>query len=529
MTLRVYTGLPATGKTSTMISEMKQRSESGGNVVLFLSSEHEELTRRPNVKPGGLMGSRVPGAKYEIDHVVDTGQAASILETLTPGTLAVFDEAQYFRPEITRAWEKAVDKHIDIYVGTPSQAQLDALTGTDHERVHLEVDCSCGLRKATKVIYDDDLTYPTHLCDQCFEERMTTDMDQLLADVKEAKPFPGELHTYQPFFEVPMDGWELVRGDSPQRLDIIRQAVLRCAAVKSLLDEPVAQPTFVDLGCCSGFFSDGMTHMGFKSSGVDVDEDFIDWGTRLARIKGQSINYQKSDLFKFLTESEDSYDVISTFATVQWVMDQHGYEAGITCFKRMFEKAKHICVVEMGYTTEEIYQDKIKDKPEEIDRDWVLKMLSELGDFAAVEVHPSGENGIWRDIFVGFKEDPTPEPLQESISADAAVQISNTSGLWSDDWVAASFEVYLKATADCSNLSLEGWRPDDSGECEITVSVAGSSLPSVQVNGGVFEISHEVNLPENRLFRLAVSCSNSIDAPDDDRDLAFVLRRLSIS
>ena len=60
-----------------------------------------------------------------------------------------------------------------------------------------------------------------------------------------------------------------------------------------------------------------------------------------------------------------------------------------------------ICVVEMGYTAEPIYRDKITDRPMEIDRRWVLNLMEQSGHFDTIELHPTGENGIWRDIFVG--------------------------------------------------------------------------------------------------------------------------------
>ena len=98
MSLQVFTGLPATGKTSAIIDAMNDRKAQGGQVVLVLSNEHEELTRRPNVRAGGLMGCRDANKQYPIDHVVETKEATRLLATAAPGTLMVFDEAQYFSP-----------------------------------------------------------------------------------------------------------------------------------------------------------------------------------------------------------------------------------------------------------------------------------------------------------------------------------------------------------------------------------------------------------------------------------------------
>jgi len=200
-----------------------------------------------------------------------------------------------------------------------------------------------------------------------------------------------------------------VRGDSQARLNIILEATNRSEAIKELLNNSGNQPTFLDLGCCSGFFADGMNHHGFRTTGVDVGKHFIEWAEKLASLKGQAITYKKQDAYDYLSELDTEFDVVSTFATIQWVMAQNDYEKGLECFKMLFAKTKHIAIVEMGYNTEEIYRDRIPGAPV-IDGDWVRKMMEDLGDFESIEFHPSGENGIWRDVFVGFKKQPGSDP-----------------------------------------------------------------------------------------------------------------------
>ena len=155
----------------------------------------------------------------------------------------------------------------------------------------------------------------------------------------------------------------------------------RAELVQEKLSDPVKQPSFIDLGCCSGFFSQGMAEQGFRSHGVDVAEHFIDWANQVAFSRGHAIDYRREDLLDFLRASDRTYDVVSTFATVQWVMDQRGYDAGIECFQRIFENTSSICIVEMGYTNEDIYKEKIKDRPAEIDRQWVMNLMESSAKF----------------------------------------------------------------------------------------------------------------------------------------------------
>jgi len=65
MSLQVYEGLPASGKTKAIISEMDRRRSLGDQVMLILSNEHEELTRRPNVREGGKMRCRDSTKKFQ--------------------------------------------------------------------------------------------------------------------------------------------------------------------------------------------------------------------------------------------------------------------------------------------------------------------------------------------------------------------------------------------------------------------------------------------------------------------------------
>lgn len=123
MSLKIFTGLPGSGKTSALIDEMVSRKETGGRVLLVLSSEHESLTKRSNVKAGGLMGCRDENKSFPIDAVMDSSEAASLLAAQEPDTMVVFDEAQYFKPDLVSSWQSASERGVDVLVGTPSAHQ----------------------------------------------------------------------------------------------------------------------------------------------------------------------------------------------------------------------------------------------------------------------------------------------------------------------------------------------------------------------------------------------------------------------
>lgn len=532
MSLTVFTGLPATGKTSAIIRSMREHERAGGKVALFLSAEHKELTRRPNVRPGGLMGCRDPELNFKIDHVLKTDATVACLETLEPGTMAVFDEAHFFKPSIVRAWQTAAQRGLQILVGTPSRAQLEQLEDSGSAATELTVPCRCGKADATSVIYEDNMTYPIHLCDECNAEQYNAIMKQLLEEIRVSEPFPGEKKTYQPFFDVDMEGWDFVRGDSMARFRLMEDAVARCPSINPTVDSADTRLSYLDLGCCSGFFCDAMDDIGFSSTGVDVTKNFIDWCNRLAKFKGQNISYIKEDAKKFITGSDEKVDVTSTFATLQWVMTQQGYEAGLDCFKQLFDRTEHICVVEMGYTLEDIYKDRIPDRPREIDQKWVLDIMREFGDFAVIEVYPAGENGIWRDIFIGYKEVPAKRPFRRQFENDELEQISTAQQHWDDKWVGEAFEVYFRAKKSLKTGLLKGWAPEraDGSEAIVSVSINGVEMEALTVENNLFECRFPCEIAEGEMFFVSINSTPiQSESSEDIRPLAFTLMELSIS
>ena len=526
MTLKVYTGLPGSGKTSALITEMRNYRDAGHSVTLLLSSEHDALTRRPNVKPGGLMGCRDKNKNFPINAVIDSAGAEAILASSEPGEMIVFDEAQYFQPSLANSWLSAANRGVEIRVGTPSTAQLGLLSGEPHEQINLSVQCSRCERGATKVIYQSNLTFPDYYCSACYEEGKEMSIEALMEKVRVANPFPGDFHTYQPFFGIEMDEWELVRKDCYSRLNIVLDAVSRCESIGEKLANNIQPPSFVDLGCCSGFFSDAMANNGFQSHGVDVSKDFIDWASQLAAIKAQDITYIQEDLLEHLLSNERHYDVVSSFATVQWVMAQRGYEAGLQCFAKIFEKTDSVCVIEMGYTTEPIYQDKIRDRPAEIDRSWVMKLMEESGQFKTIELHPAGEHGIWRDIFVGFKNIPTAPRTFDSFPVSAATQISNAEEFWSDNWAGKTLRVSLQADRDLSAAELKGWCPEQSSGATLTIRIADDVVATSKVKAGRFKIKFASQVPKDTKFDLRISSDSSFQPEGDDRRLAVIIEGL---
>ena len=151
------------------------------------------------------------------------------------------------------------------------------------------------------------------------------------------------------------------------------------------------------------------------------------------------------------------------------------------------------------------------------------------GKFDTIELHPSGENGIWRDIFVGFKAPPTSAREFDDFPVGSARQTSNAHGYWNDTWAGKKLDVGLQAEKSCRNLRLEGWRPDDSVQSTITVSISAQVIGTAEVGAGVFNIELPASLSKDDFFALTITSSASFSPEDDERQLSYIIRELGFS
>jgi hypothetical protein len=96
------------------------------------------------------------------------------------------------------------------------------------------------------------------------------------------------------------------------------------------------------------------------------------------------------------------FDVTSAFAIFQWLMIQTTVERGIRCLEWLFAKTKRLCFLEMGYSTEPQYKERLKAN---IDRHWVRSIMEEKGNFSEVRIFDAREHGLMfgRDLFVGIR------------------------------------------------------------------------------------------------------------------------------
>lgn len=142
-----------------------------------------------------------------------------------------------------------------------------------------------------------------------------------------------------------------------------------------------------------------MAAAGFSSTGVDVQKIYVDMARSLSTFRDSSTTYIQQNAYDF-SKGTEKFDIISSFATIQWVMVQRGYAEGSESLVNLMNRENRVFVLEMGYTSEDIYKGKIE---VEIDRKWSENVLRNEGGFANVKGYWAGQNGLWRDVFIASR------------------------------------------------------------------------------------------------------------------------------
>lgn len=415
MALEILTGLPGSGKSARLIERVNAATQRGRKVVTFACSESPWLCASPYVRVGRMLGCRVPGLTCRLDHFAPTAEAARLLDALPSGTLAAFDEAHYFAPDIAPHWASAARRGLEVLVAMPSEPQLARLIEADVARTHLAVTCQqCGMANAAGFIVVPGEDRTLSLCPPCDSALTTAARAEIVERLERQPPYPGETTIYQPVGLAECADWKVLRTDSAKRVELMTR-VVRSLGLPG--ERPNGRATYLDVACNTGYFCRAFRELGFYSEGVDLVEGDI----AVARLLDSYIarghgRYVVADAYDYLRDTNDCpVDVASAFSVFQWVMIQTTVARGVECIERLFAKTRQVCFLEMGYSEEGHYRGKIG---VEIDRPWVRDVMAK-GGFSRVEMFDAKEHGLWRDLFVGVRMPKTTVLVPELPSATA--------------------------------------------------------------------------------------------------------------
>ena len=395
MAIVILTGLPGSGKSETLITNVGTALQEGRIALTFLCSDSPLLRARRGITEHRKLGCR-SGLNVPLDHFVSAEQSIELLNDAPFGALLAFDEAQHFGEQLVESWCAAASRGVEILISSPSVAQLKALNLRGHEATRLKLTCQvCQEGEACRFFchLDDDRT--ESVCDHCFERLRAKAKVEIIDRLRRNPPYPGEEWTYQPVEFRECRNWGVIRRDTQKRYKLVRDI---CAS-QGL---PSKHSTYLDVGCNTGFFCHQMHKTGFESTGVDVVADDIKVARLLSTyFRRDYTNYVVSDAYKYLQTTQDYiFDVTSAFSVFQWIMIQNTPEHGLDCMRWLFQKTGRICILEMGVSMEAHYIDRIGLR---YDSAWIYDFMQTHGGFERIDLIDMKTSKLKRDLFVGYK------------------------------------------------------------------------------------------------------------------------------
>jgi SAM-dependent methyltransferase len=406
VTITLLKGVPGSGKSRLLIELVNTSTMEGRPVQTFVCSDYPWPSDHEAFWDHRRLVCGEAGLTCEIDHFVSREEAAAILATTPPGSLAAIEEGYAFTQTAVADWRAASNRGVEIVVAAPSGNQIYLLDEHEYTEVTLSVPCQrCGSRDAEEAIIRSDGDGTLAVCAACFAVLADEARESIVQSLRDEHPFPGEEALYQPIGLPEVENWRLARWDTERRA----AAMIDVLADLGLYPNGLGlSPTYLDIGCNTGFFCDYLAKLGFRSKGVDATERFIRsarlldaFFRRQARESQEWALFELANAYEYLRDTQqERFDVTSSFATFQWVMIQRTPQHGLECIKWLAAKTKHVCFLELGYTREEMYRDQLG---VDIDRDWVLRAMSEWGGFSDLRVIDASPGELQRDLFIGVK------------------------------------------------------------------------------------------------------------------------------
>ena len=406
MPITLLTGLPGAGKSRRLIEMVKAANADGRPVETFVCSEFPWPSYHGAFWVHRRLVCGQPDLTCEIDHFVSREGASLILRSGRTGSLAAIEEGYAFGDGAVDDWRAAAERGVEVVVAAPSTQQRALLDEREYVDIALRVECQrCRKRDAGEAVIPADGNGAISVCGECFAE-LAEEAKATIADcLRDEHPFPGEDALYQPV-EIPeLRNWRLARWDSFARAEVVADMLADLDVTREALG---GSATYLDLGCNTGLFCDYMARRGLRAKGVDATSRFITvarlleaYFRRKKRPTGEWVLYEQANAYEYLRDTRDEvFDVTSAFAVIQWVMIQRTPEHGLDCIEWLAAKTRRACVVEMGYTREEMYEGQLD---VEIDRNWVLSVMKERGKFDEVVAIDAAPGRLQRDLFVGIK------------------------------------------------------------------------------------------------------------------------------
>jgi SAM-dependent methyltransferase len=409
MSITVFRGLPGSGKSKRLIEVVKAEQAAGRQTMTVVSADADWVTGYDSYTSQRVLASRQEnGPTCGIDHFLETFELDRVLADVNPGTLVAIEEAQMFGSSVADVWTKSAARGVDFIIVSPSAEQIERL-GSDYSTVTFTVRCKiCGMRDAVTAVLDARTDGVLSLCRPCFESERANARERVVQLLIEELPHRGEQAVYQPVELPECSEWSVSRPDSDARATLI-QGVMQELGL--LGGSHTGHHTYLDIGCSTGFFCSRFQRAGIYAKGIDAVENNImiaklldSFVRRQHRPNKKFATFVVGDAYEYLRDTpHERFDAVSAFSVIQWIMTQRSIDEALRCFDWIFAKTKRLCVIEMGYSSQDRYDELL---PINVDRDWVERTM-ERGGFSEVRVVDADRAGIMRDLFIGIRDDGT--------------------------------------------------------------------------------------------------------------------------
>ena len=415
MSITVFRGLPGSGKSKRLIELVNTERSAGRATMTLVSADAAWITGYESYVDQRVLASREPGGPTcPIDHLLETPDLEGVLQDVEPGTLVAVEEAQMFGPSAADIWSKSAARGIDFILVSPSADQVEGLNGAGYSTVSFSMQCEiCSEREAATVVLEPGKDRLLSVCGRCFESEAANGRERTIQLLIDELPHVGERALYQPVEMPECSDWPVSRPDSEARAEVIENLMRELGITNGA---SAAHHTYLDVGCSTGFFCSRFQRIGIYSKGIDAARNNItiaklleSYVRRQLRPNKKFVTYVSGDAYLYLRDSPDErFDIVSAFSVIQWIMTQRSVEEALQCFDWVFEKTRKLCIIEMGYSSQDRYGELL---PITVDREWVHDVMNR-GAFDEVRVLDAEENGIMRDLFIGIRHGDATHPAE---------------------------------------------------------------------------------------------------------------------
>ncbi|HAF13605.1 MAG TPA: hypothetical protein DCK99_07870, partial [Blastocatellia bacterium] len=165
MPIHILRGLPGSGKSTRFVETVNSAIAQKWPVLTFACIEAPELAERKALRVNRVLGCRRPGLVCPLHHFVPTAEAAEILSRAPAGSLAAFEESQYFGPELVPHWIEASRRGVEVLISMPSEPQLTLLKDEPHTETVFQVTCQrCNQENAFTFVMVPETGLTMALC-----------------------------------------------------------------------------------------------------------------------------------------------------------------------------------------------------------------------------------------------------------------------------------------------------------------------------------------------------------------------------